>query len=70
MCVWSTLDHPRITRLLGIVFDFDRPQAPGLVSVYYEHGDIRKYVENQPDGNKLVLVSCKFTKSVPCSTLP
>jgi serine/threonine protein kinase len=57
MCVWSTLSHPNITPLLGVVFDFDRPQTPCLVSPYYRQGDIRKYLKNQPRANNLALIS-------------
>jgi serine/threonine protein kinase len=69
-CVWSTLSHPNITPLLGVVFDFDQLQTPCLVSPYYMNGHIQKYIENHPGVNKLALVSCMFTKSFPCSTLP
>jgi hypothetical protein len=52
--------HPNITPLLGVVFNFDRPRTPGLVCPFYRHGDILKYLKNQPNANKLALVSCRL----------
>jgi hypothetical protein len=52
--------HKNITPLLGVVSDFDRPQTPGLVCPFYRHGDIMKYLKNQPNADKLALVSCRL----------
>jgi len=57
MGVWSTLNHPNITPLLGIAFDFDRPQTPCFISPYFRNGDILKYIKNQPNANKFAQMS-------------
>jgi serine/threonine protein kinase len=55
--VWSGVNHPNITPLLGISYDFDRPNTPCLVSPYYLHGSIINYLQECPNANKLQLVS-------------
>jgi serine/threonine protein kinase len=55
--VWSGVNHPNITPLLGISYDFDRPNTPCLVSPYYLHGSVIDYLREWPDANKLQLVS-------------
>jgi serine/threonine protein kinase len=68
MCAWHALNHPNITLLYGYVCDQSR--TPGLVCPYYAHGDIPKYIENNPSVNKLALVGWKSTKGTTRSTLP
>ena len=70
MYVWSTLNHSNIVPFLGVVFDFDRPGTPCLVSPFYHHGDILKYMRNQPKANRFALVSCIFIKVILSSSLP
>jgi hypothetical protein len=43
--------------LFGISFDFDPIRTPCLVSPYFQHGNIRRYLQKHPDVDKLPLVS-------------
>jgi serine/threonine protein kinase len=61
LSVWSAVQHEHIIPFLGVTFDFDRPYTPCLVCPYYRHGDTTSYVKEQPNVNKLALVSW-FTK--------
>jgi len=55
--VWSKVNHRNIMPLLGITYDFDRPNTPCLVSPYYRHSTIVNYLKERPRINKLALVS-------------
>jgi len=55
--VWAALKHDNVTPFLGISCDFDRPGLPCLVSPFYAHGNIITYLENNPDVEKLFLIS-------------
>jgi len=55
--VWSLVAHPNITPFLGLCFDFHRPGLPSLVSPFYQHGDITRYLGKNPNINRLPLVS-------------
>jgi serine/threonine protein kinase len=57
MTVWSSVKHPNIVPLLGVSFDFDRPNTPCLVSPYYRHSDIVTYLTGHQNIDVLPLVS-------------
>jgi serine/threonine protein kinase len=53
----TTVNHPNIAPFLGISFDFDIPDVPCLVTPYYRHGNIISYTRENPDANKLPLIT-------------
>jgi len=55
--LWSTVQHQNILPILGISFDFDRPQTPCLISPYLRNGDITNYLKRQPAADKLDLIT-------------
>jgi len=55
--LWSQLDHPNITPFYGICFDIGPPSAPCLVSPYFKNGNVAKYLEQNPNANRMKLVS-------------
>lgn len=54
--VWSKLHHPNITPLYGICFDLGTQSAPCLVSPYFKHGNVARYLEEKPEANRMKLV--------------
>lgn len=55
--IWSKIQHPNITPFLGQCRDFGRLGTTCLVIPYYQHGNIRRYLEKQPDVNRLALLT-------------
>jgi len=55
--VLATLNHPNISPVYGISFDFYRPNMPCLVSPYYRNGDISRYLKEHPSVDKLPLIA-------------
>jgi len=56
MRVWSSVNHPNIVPLLGVSFNFDRPNTPCLISPYYHHGDIITYLTGNQHIDMLPLI--------------
>ncbi|KIM82575.1 hypothetical protein PILCRDRAFT_7939 [Piloderma croceum F 1598] len=59
--VWSELHHRNITPLYGICFDLGTRSAPCLVSPYFKHGNVARYLEEYPGADRMKLVSSDFT---------
>ena len=55
--VWSRLDHPNITPFIGVCFDLGLPSAPCLVCPYYKNGNVTKYLKQNPNADRMRLVS-------------
>jgi len=55
--VWSEVKHPNIIPLLGISWDFARPDSPCLVFPYLRHGSIVKYLNENRDVDKIALIT-------------
>ena len=55
--VWSQLDHPNITPFYGVCFDLGLLSAPCLISPYFKHGNVTKYLERHLNANRMQLVS-------------
>lgn len=47
--VWSRLEHPNISRFLGMSFDAHMTNQPCLVSPYYRNGDLSMYLRKEGD---------------------
>ena len=56
--MWKYLNHPHILPLLGATIS-----PPQLISVYMPAGDLSKYIEKNPDVNRIGLVSVGFVVS-------
>jgi len=54
--VWASVNHPNISPFFGVSLNFDRPLTPCLVSPYYRHGDILKYLKDHSRVNELPLI--------------
>ncbi|KDQ12098.1 hypothetical protein BOTBODRAFT_77498, partial [Botryobasidium botryosum FD-172 SS1] len=51
---WKDLDHPGVTKLLGISSGFGR--FPALISPWYNNGNARAYLKTHPNANRLNLL--------------
>ncbi|KIM71468.1 hypothetical protein PILCRDRAFT_830315 [Piloderma croceum F 1598] len=54
---WTAVNHPNITPFFGICFDFNSPGVPSLIVPYYRHGNILNYTKQNPNVNKLSLIT-------------
>jgi len=57
MKVWNSVNQPNIVPLLGVSFDFDRPNTPCLISPYYRHGNIIDYLLGNQNVDILPLIA-------------
>ncbi|KAG8937203.1 hypothetical protein FRC02_003878 [Tulasnella sp. 418] len=48
--VWIALEHPNIVQFLG--YAIDSGGFPRLISPWYDHGDLQKYILNNPEANR------------------
>ena len=66
--MWKTLKHPNILPLLGAIIS-----PPQLVSIFMPAGDLSKYLQKNPDANRLGLVGVDLlanpmiTRFSPCN---
>lgn len=56
--VWSTCIHPHLAQFIGISYEVTR-EYPCLISLFYENGDVMKYLKHNPDAMRMHLV-CQF----------
>ncbi|KIK95762.1 hypothetical protein PAXRUDRAFT_361475 [Paxillus rubicundulus Ve08.2h10] len=63
--LWTTLKHAHIVPFLGITTDMGRNLAPSLVSPYYKHGSLKRYVTGNSltHRNKMDLL-CQFANGL------
>ena len=54
--LWSQLDHPNIAPFYGICFDLGPPSAPCLICPYFKNGYVAKYLEKNPNADRMKLV--------------
>ena len=54
--LWSQLNHPYVTPLYGICFDLGPPSAPCLICPYFKNGNVAKYLEKNPNADRMGLV--------------
>lgn len=55
--VWSKLKHAHITPFYGICFDLGQQSAPCLIYPYFQNGDVRAYLQRNPNANRMKLVT-------------
>ena len=55
--LWSQLDHPNIMPFYGVCYGLGPESAPSLVSPFFSNGDLAGYLNNNPNADKMVLVS-------------
>lgn len=58
--VWSKCIHPHLAQFIGISYEVTQEsQYPCLISLFYENGDVTKYLKHNPNANRMHLV-CQF----------
>ena len=60
--LWSQLDHPYVTPFYGICFDLGPPSAPCLVCPYFKNGNLAKYIEINPNADRMKLVGPLYAR--------
>jgi hypothetical protein len=53
MRIWARLHHDNVVTLLGHIRDLE---GPGLVSIWYYHGDVSSFLAKNPNVNREVIV--------------
>lgn len=52
--IWSRLNHPNAVPLRGYALQEDG--TPMIISPWFEHGDVRSYLEDYPDADRKKIV--------------
>jgi hypothetical protein len=53
MRIWARLRHENVVALLGHT---QEPEGPGLVSIFYRHGNVLSFLAKNPSVNREIIV--------------